>query len=176
MLKSCSEEGAARIRSSNESPCRVSSSPEQTSSPSQANNLKRRNAAGEPTVQQSVSELDRKHARRGDGQYERSRVLSLPSTERNHLLRLLDRFRMKGTTSNRLPCYLLRVNYQFTNDVHVFASYRSDSRWTSLLLCSSCAPPMLLLRVYNTSAAEGSIPTQPTRHICVHVYDKSLFA
>ncbi|XP_043663856.1 transcription factor CP2 isoform X2 [Vespula pensylvanica] len=64
VLKSCSEEGTARIRSSNESPCHVSSSPEQqTSSPSQPNNLKRRTAAGEPTIQ-PVSELDRKHARR----------------------------------------------------------------------------------------------------------------
>nr|XP_050844836.1 transcription factor CP2 isoform X2 [Vespula vulgaris] len=64
VLKSCPEEGTARIRSSNESPCHVSSSPEQqTSSPSQPNNLKRRSAAGEPTIQ-PVSELDRKHARR----------------------------------------------------------------------------------------------------------------
>lgn len=78
VLKSCSEEGTARIRSSNESPCHVSSSPEQqTSSPSQPNNLKRRSAAGEPTIQ-PVSELDRKHARR-DGQYAREGVLSLPS-------------------------------------------------------------------------------------------------
>lgn len=56
-LKSSSED-ANQIRSSNESPRHLSSSPGQT--PSQQNVLKRR--AGEPV--QHISELDRKHTRR----------------------------------------------------------------------------------------------------------------
>ncbi|KAK2580393.1 hypothetical protein KPH14_006145 [Odynerus spinipes] len=56
-LKNSSED-VTQIRSSNESPRHLSSSPGQT--PSQQNNLKRR--AGEPV--QHISELDRKHTRR----------------------------------------------------------------------------------------------------------------